>query len=259
MSKPIVVRDLKTLRKVVLSAINEHGPSVDLNHVDVGGVNSFNGLFKDTEFCGNVSKWDMSNAEFTNEMFANTPFNGDISKWNIKKLTQANGMFKNSLFNGHVDQWNPSILVFGQINSIFENSAFAQNLTAWHITDKCEQFERRTAELVKTYPLPTRIPTNEALREHCVTVYTTMFGGEQNLQKYFMQTPFGVMHFDVCCVSQSCPAGVAPEDFEWSREMFSMGTGLGLNNVELRKVCVSQLGTRGDKELVAVSLAGMDL
>jgi hypothetical protein len=35
MPKPIVVSDFKSLREVVLMAIREHGPAVDLNFIDV--------------------------------------------------------------------------------------------------------------------------------------------------------------------------------------------------------------------------------
>lgn len=250
MSKPIVVSDLKTLRKVVLAAINEHGSSVDLNHINVGGLDDFTSLFEYTDFCGDVSQWDMARADYTNAMFAGTPFNGDLSKWNLRRLKEANDMFQNSLFNGRIDHWSPSVLFFGQMNGMFENCAFTQDLTAWRITDKCEQFELRTASLVKTHPLTTRIPTNEALRKHSVTVYAKMFGGEDHLSKYLARTPFGVMHFDACCVSQSCPAGVAPEDFAWSRELLMMGNGLGLDNPGIRALCRGSLEARNRGGLV---------
>ena len=250
MIEPIIVKDLKTLRDVVFTAISEYGPSVDLNHIDVGGVDNFDGLFKDTEFCGDVSRWNMAQAKSTNEMFAGTPFNGDLSKWNPTRLEEACKMFKNSLFNGSIDHWNPSLLFFGQMNGMFENAAFSQDLTAWHITDKCEQFELRTASLVKTYPLKTRIPTNEALREHSVTVYAKIFGGENLLSKYLARTPFGIMHFDACCVSQSCPTGVSAEDFQWSRELLLIGNGLGLDNPGIRALCIGNFETRNQRKIV---------
>lgn len=39
--KPIIVKNSKALRDVVLKAIREYGPSVDLSHIDVGGIDNF--------------------------------------------------------------------------------------------------------------------------------------------------------------------------------------------------------------------------
>ena len=42
--------------------IRKHGNAADLNHIDVSKVEDFSGVFAWTHFCGDISKWDVSNA-----------------------------------------------------------------------------------------------------------------------------------------------------------------------------------------------------
>jgi surface protein len=43
-------------------------------------------------------------------MFSNSEFNGDISRWDVSKVTDMSGMFSNSEFNGDISRWDvPSI------------------------------------------------------------------------------------------------------------------------------------------------------
>ena len=263
MLEPIFVSNSNTLREVVLAAIREYGPSVDLNHVDVGGVDNFNGLFKDTGFCGDVSGWNMANARFANEMFGGTSFNGDLSKWDLGSLEEARGMFRNSHFNGDVSNWHVTHMLMCQKNEgMFDTPYFSQDLTAWNIENACNEFQTHISVNMTTgmrfFPnITSATPPLSKLRETSLKTCASLFGGQGRLGEYFSKAPFGVMHFDACCENVTCPVGIAQEDFEWSREIFFVGTGLGLNNVELRELCVIQLGTRGDKGLVAVSLDGM--
>ena len=270
LSKPIVVRDLKTLREVVLAAISEYGPSVDLNHINVWGVDRFDGLFKDTGFCGDVSKWSMTNARFTNEMFAGTPFNGDLSKWNFKRLEEARGMFKDSHFNGDVSQWNVGTIPrFNNKQGMFDTPYFSQDLTAWNIATVWEEscvhklvldayVQRRLLAAAKMKePFNATSISETELRGKSLEHYADIFGGQARLSEYLSRAPFGVMHFDACCASTACPVGIDQEDFEWSREILSVGTGLGLDNAGLRTFCVDQLGIRKMRTTESFSLDGM--
>ena len=262
-SEPIVVRDLKTLREVVLTAISEYGPSVDLNHLDVGGVYNFNELFKNTGFCGDVFGWDMSMAKLTNDMFAGTPFNGDLSKWNMTRLEEAYGMFRNSHFNGDVNHWNVKHMLMCQKNEgMFDTFYFWQELTAWNIANVCDKFHTHmslnTTTGMRFFPTITSpTPPLSKLRETSLKTYASLFGGQVGLGEYLTRVPFGVMHFDACCASATCPVGITQENFKWSRELFTVGTELGLDNAELRALCISQLAVRGDKGMEAVSLDGI--
>lgn len=269
MIEPIRVSDLKTLRKVVLAAIREHGPSVGLNFIDVGGVDKFDGLFKDTGFCGDVSGWDMAKAQSTKKMFAGTPFNGDLSKWNLEELTDARGMFKDSSFNGDVSQWNIVTMLRCEKNEgLFDNSCFSQDLTAWDVGNVREQLElfmlsalTRHTQLwsaIAGNDKPTPVtPQANVLREASLKAYARLFGGQERFGEYLARAPFGVMHFDACCMSEQCPVGVSQKDFEWSRELLTVGTGLGLDNAGLRALCVSQLKSRYQDMAESFSLDGL--
>jgi surface protein len=39
-------------------------------------------------------------------MFDNSEFNGDISKWNVRNVTSMNYMFTDSKFTGDISKWN---------------------------------------------------------------------------------------------------------------------------------------------------------
>ena len=270
MVEPIVVSDLKMLRKVVLAAIEKDGPRVDLNHIDVGGVDTFDGLFKDTGFCGDVSRWNMEKAVYTTEMFMGTPFNGDVSKWNFKKLYHTRDMFRDSLFNGDVSQWDVRKMLGSlEYRGMFQNGHFAQDLSAWNIANVLDDVRNvlivginNSSRMLPTPPgmketTPMPMPTPAFLREKSLKDYAKLFGGPALFGEYLAKRPFGIMHFDVCCASDTCPAGVAQEDFEWSRELFAVGTALGLDNTALRGMCVGQLGARGTKAAESFALDGL--
>ena len=51
------------------------------------------GMFKESQFNRDISKWDVSNVEFMSGMFFESKFNKDISKWKIKKNCVVSIMF----------------------------------------------------------------------------------------------------------------------------------------------------------------------
>lgn len=268
MVSPIVVSDLKALREVVLAEILRDGPGVDLNHVDVSGVDTFDGLFKDTGFCGDVSHWKTSKAKSMAEMFMGTPFNGDISNWDVKCLENTKSMFAGSLFNGDVSRWNAGrIIRCGKNQGMFQDSSFAQDLTGWKIANIREYFQMTTLSALSKSPTlwaaisggkpqPT-LPTQETLRRTTYDTYTTLFGGLDQLNAYLARTPFGVLHFDVCCVSETCPSGVSEADFVWSKDLLVVGEGLGMDNAGIRELCRGQMGLRNEHKEESLSLCGL--
>ena len=64
------------------------------------------GLFRDSTFNGDISKWNVSNVKYMTGMFMNSKFNGDISKWNVCKVENMAEMFKNSVFSRDISKWN---------------------------------------------------------------------------------------------------------------------------------------------------------
>lgn len=56
---------------------------------------------------------------------------------------------------------------------------------------------------------------------------------------------FGGMHFDVCCAAQKCPAGIQEDNYRWCQDLLHVGTGLGLDNTQLRELFAAQWPLRG--------------
>ena len=62
------------------------------------------GMFSDSEFNGDISKWNVSSLRVSCFMFKNSPFDGDISNWNVPSTANLAHMFFRSRLEGRV-QW----------------------------------------------------------------------------------------------------------------------------------------------------------
>jgi surface protein len=51
------------------------------------------GIFYNSTFNGNISKWDVSNVTVMYKMFCMANFNGNISKWNVSNVINMSYMF----------------------------------------------------------------------------------------------------------------------------------------------------------------------
>jgi Mycoplasma protein of unknown function, DUF285 len=124
------------LYAIVRNAINELGPSANLNHINVSAVEDFGELFSsiDKKFNGNISEWDMSNAVSTMCMFESCAFNGDVSNWRTPKLRHVYGMFYRSAFDGDISRWNVSQVV--DFGSMLSHSTFSGDLRPWRLSKK---------------------------------------------------------------------------------------------------------------------------
>ena len=109
------IEELQTIIKTML--INNKDGILDLTHIDVSGITSFNELFKDKH---NITSIDISTWE-TNELESCVSmFEGcinlkevNISNFNTKNLQSMKKMFKNcvELENiGNINNWNISSL-----------------------------------------------------------------------------------------------------------------------------------------------------
>lgn len=82
------------LRNIILTEVEKNGPNVDLNYIDVSEITDMNNMFKDIDFYGDISEWDMSHVLYANEMFSKcTSFCCDLSKWNLSSLIEGARMF----------------------------------------------------------------------------------------------------------------------------------------------------------------------
>ena len=130
---PKVAVDNKHLRKLVTQHIARHGAQCDMNHIDVSQINDFTGVFANTAFNGDISKWDTSNVTSMQELFASSPFNGDISQWNVSKVIDMSRMFSKSPFQGDLSNWNVSRVT--SMHSMFSHSLFNGDISKWSVSN----------------------------------------------------------------------------------------------------------------------------
>ena len=84
----------KELQDIITRRIEQEGNEVDLNDIDVSNITDMSGLFKGTDFNGNISNWDVSNVTNMIGMFYKcTSFNQDISNWDVSNVKYAHFIF----------------------------------------------------------------------------------------------------------------------------------------------------------------------
>ena len=94
------------IHDLISAAIHEMGENCNLNWIDTSKVTDMAYLFvpadvkyEDDEeeyisdFCGDISKWDVSNVTTFEGMFKDCHFNGDITKWKISQKADIEKMF----------------------------------------------------------------------------------------------------------------------------------------------------------------------
>jgi len=64
-----------------------------LNWIDTSSIKDMSILFKDAEFDGDISEWDVSNVINMESMFENSSFNQDISNWNVDNVRYTRFIF----------------------------------------------------------------------------------------------------------------------------------------------------------------------
>ena len=162
----LIVTSNNDIYRLVRQEINRLGEDANLNHIDVSEVTDMENLFKDTNFCGIISKWDVSKVENMNCMFKGCKdfncdlsrwnvcnvtsmremfngcekFNSDISDWNVSKVEHMDGMFSGCTnFNQYIGDWNVSKVV--SMSHMFQDCEnFNQDLSSWNV-DNCSLFE----------------------------------------------------------------------------------------------------------------------
>ena len=61
------------LREIILKRVKEEGNKVDLNDIDVSNITDMSSLFKEINFNGDISKWDVSKVKNKYKIFDYCP------------------------------------------------------------------------------------------------------------------------------------------------------------------------------------------
>ena len=100
------------LKKIIKRRIESEGNKCDLNDIDTSNITDMSYLFEDSDFNGDISKWNVSNVESMWAMFYRSNFNGDISNWDVSNVTNMTCMFYGSVFNQDISNWDVSNVKF---------------------------------------------------------------------------------------------------------------------------------------------------
>lgn len=126
--KKIIAYD-ENIKEIIKSEILRLGINADLNHIDVRNVTDMTGLFCDSIFNGNISKWNVSSVNRMVGLFLRAEFNGDISKWDVSGVKKARAMFVQSKFNRYIGDWkfHEDLELDDSIIHVLENSYNIKN------------------------------------------------------------------------------------------------------------------------------------
>lgn len=72
-------KDRDELIQIIGRTILKEGKDCDLNFIDTSKITDMSAVFNDSDFVGDISKWNVSNVRNMNAMFNQSFFNGDIS------------------------------------------------------------------------------------------------------------------------------------------------------------------------------------
>ena len=69
------------LKDIIEDTIKERGNKCDLNFIDTSKITDISALFSDSEFNGDISKWNVSNVEDMECVFNRSPLKGNEPDW----------------------------------------------------------------------------------------------------------------------------------------------------------------------------------
>ena len=83
------------LQDIIKQKIESEGKKCDLNDIDTSNITDMSWLFEDSDFNGDISKWNVSNVTNMIGMFYRSVFNNDISKWDVSNVKLKLNIFYN--------------------------------------------------------------------------------------------------------------------------------------------------------------------
>ena len=121
------------LKDIINQKIESEGNKCNLNDIDTSNITDMSYLFLESDFNGDISKWNVSNVKSMKYMFLNSNFNGDISKWNVSNVTNMEGMFRVSKFDGDISNWDVSNVT--NMEGMFLRSTFNGDIFNWDVSN----------------------------------------------------------------------------------------------------------------------------
>ena len=90
----VLANNKKHLQIIIDRAIYKNGPCANLNFIDTSKVTDMSELFRDSDFNGDISQWNVSNVTDMSSMFYRCEkFNQDLSRWDVSNVTNKLGIF----------------------------------------------------------------------------------------------------------------------------------------------------------------------
>lgn len=94
---------------------------------------TMHGMFVETGFNGDITRWNVSKVTDMSYMFVWTQFHQDISGWDVSSLTNMDFMFHFSNFNQDISSWDVRSLK--KMQGAFSDSVFDQDIGSWDVTN----------------------------------------------------------------------------------------------------------------------------
>lgn len=137
------------LIRIIDKTISKEGNECSLNFIDTSLIKNMSSLFENSDFNGDISKWDVSNVTDMFRMFSGAKsFNQPLNDWDVSNVEDMNRMFSNAKsFNQPLDKWNTSKVK--DMSGMFENAkSFNQPIGNWdvsHVEDMSWLFSDATS------------------------------------------------------------------------------------------------------------------